>query len=97
MPITITKSEMLIEKIGPVCVVMDDPGENFATFQVCYNQANESSCIITRWATDGFAECIRLTGTNNDWRRYWETFLGFLPMHMATEIAQYEEAFLRDE
>jgi hypothetical protein len=96
MPTTLTKNEMLIEKIGPVCVVMDDPGENFATFQVCYNQAGRSTCVMTKWEIDGFVESLRLTGTNDDWRRYWETFLGFLPTHMATEIAQYEDAFLRD-
>ena len=97
MPTTITKNEMLIEKIGPVCVVMDDPGESFLTFQVCYNQANRSSCVMTKWQIDGFVESLRLTGTNEDWRRYWETFLGFIPSHMAAEIAQYEDAFLRDE
>ncbi len=96
MPTTLTKNKMLIKNIGPVFVVKDDPGENFATIQVCYNQASISSCVMTKWAIDGFAECVRLTGTNDDWRRYWETFLGFLPTHMATEIAQYEDAFLRD-
>ena len=72
MQTTITKNEMLIEKIGPVCVVMDHPGENFATFQVCHNQASIVVLRDDEWAIDGFARMPPSDRYQRRLRRYWE-------------------------
>jgi hypothetical protein len=76
-------------KVGPVVVIQDDA--TVATFQVCYNQANLATCAITVWEIDSFVKTTSLSGTNEDWPRFWTTFLGMLPSYLADEIASRHE------
>jgi hypothetical protein len=80
-----------ITKVGPVVVVQDADEETVATMQVCYNQANQSSCVLTLWEIDGFVKSWQLSGTNQDWPRFWSTFLDLLPQHLADDIATRDE------
>jgi len=80
-----------ITKVGPVVVIQDDAQETVATFQVCYNQANLATCAITVWEIDGYVKTTSLSGTNEDWLRFWTTFLGLLPSYLADEIASRHE------
>ena len=79
-----------ITKVGPVVVIQDDAQETVATLQVCYNQANIATCAITIWEIDGFVKTTSLSSTNQDWPRFWTTFLGLLPSHLADDLATRE-------
>jgi hypothetical protein len=81
-------------KHGPVIVLEAYQGEYYSTFQVCYNQAGKSSCVMTFWEVDGATTCHRIAGNNEDWPRFWATWLGLLPADLAASMSR-EEADLR--
>lgn len=72
-------------------MIQDDAQETVATFQVCYNQANLATCAITIWEIDGFVKTTSLSGTNEDWPRFWTSILGLLPQHLADDIAARQD------
>ena len=80
-----------ITKVGPVVLIQDDAQETVATFQVCYNQANLATYAITVWEIDGFVKTTSLSGTNEDWPKFWAAFLGLLPRHLADDLATRDE------
>ena len=50
-----------------------------------------ATCAITIWEIDGFVKTTSLSGTNEDWPRFWSTFLGLLPQHLADDVASRED------
>ena len=81
-------------RIGPCIILQAFEGEFIATMQICYNQANMASCVITTWEIDGEVKAHSLAGTNDDWPRFWSAFLGLLPSEIATQVHQ-DEAVVR--
>ena len=79
-----------LSKTGPVIILEAFCGELTLTMQVRYNQANLSSCVLTKWEIDGEVGCHRLIGNNQSWDTYWEAFLDLLPDDLAAEIAHSE-------
>ncbi len=77
-------------RIGPLIAVQACGGDFFATQQVCYNQADHATWVITTWEIDGETQAHTLVGTNSDWPRFWSHFLGVLPSTLAAEIAAHE-------
>ena len=81
-----------IWKIGPCIILQAFGGEFYATMQVCYNQADRSSAVLTVWEIDGEVKSHQLSGSNEDWPRFWSDFLGLLPPSIAALVHKNEAA-----
>jgi hypothetical protein len=81
-------------KIGPCIVLQALAGEFYATMQVCYTQANMATCVLTTWEIDGEVKAHQLSGSNEDWPRFWSAFLGLLPSEIAP-LVHKDEATVR--
>ena len=88
--VDVGESDWDMWRIGPVIIVQAYSQELYATMQVCYNQADQATCAITKWEIDGLVTVLQIAGTNSDWRTFWSAFLKFLPVELATEVALHE-------
>jgi hypothetical protein len=79
-----------LSRTGPVILLEAYGGELVCTMQVCWTQADQSSCALTRWQIDSQVTCSRLTGTNKSWDEYWQAFLDLLPDSLAAEVHRSE-------
>jgi hypothetical protein len=81
-----------IHRIGPAIQVVAFEGEFYASLAIGWTQSGQSGAVITTWDVDGPAECRQLTGTNDDWVRYWQAFLAKMPPGLAEAVAELEES-----
>ncbi len=88
--VDVGESDWDMWRIGPVIIVQAYSQKLYATMQVCYNQADQATCAITKWEIDGLVTVLQNAGTNSDWRTFWSAFLKFLPVELATEVALHE-------
>jgi hypothetical protein len=79
-------------RIGPIILLQTVSEEFYASMQIAYNQADQATCVFTRWEIDGEASCQRIDGNNQDWPNFWAAFLAFLPTDVAAEIRPEEDA-----
>jgi hypothetical protein len=83
---------MYLTRIGPIILLQTSSEEFYASMQIAYNQADQATCVFTRWEIDGEASCQRISGSNQDWPKLWAAFLAFLPTDVAAEIRPEEDA-----
>src|SRR5271166_893305 len=88
--VDVGESDWDMWRIGPVIIVQAYHQELYATMQVCYNQADQATCAITKWEIDGLVTVLQLTGTNSDWPTFWSTFLRTLPAEVADQVRSHE-------
>ena len=88
--VDVGESDWDMWRIGPVIILQAYGQELYATMQVCYNQADQATCAITKWEIDGLVTVLQIAGTNSDWPTFWSAFLKSLPAELAAEVALHE-------
>jgi hypothetical protein len=79
-----------LSRSGPVILLEAFGGELVCTMQICWTQADRSSCVLTKWEIDSQVSSTSLTGTNQSWDDYWQAFLELLPDALAAEVSRSE-------